>query len=132
MSWSTKEKAFCMEAYFVNNSCKVIQASFRRKLQCRHAPSKSRIFDHIQKFREYGTVKNQWNTERRMCSINWQFCTTYASLPPLLWRPFRAYFGKNMTFMQKDFNAWNYGNDFTQTEVWNLKSTWSIMELCRI
>ena len=58
MSWSTKEKAFCVEAYFAKNSYKVVQASFRRKFQCCHAPSKSRIFDWIQKFREYGTVQN--------------------------------------------------------------------------
>ena len=30
MSWSTKEKAFCVEAYFANNSYKVVEASFRR------------------------------------------------------------------------------------------------------
>ena len=47
-----------MEAYFAKNSYKVVQASFRRKFQCRHAPLKSRIFDWIQKFREYGTVQN--------------------------------------------------------------------------
>ena len=35
-----------------------MQARFRRKFQCRHAPSKSRIFDWMQKFREYGTVQN--------------------------------------------------------------------------
>ena len=58
MSWSTKQKAFCVEAYFANNSYKVVQESFRRKFQCRHAPSKSRIFDWIQKFRECGTVEN--------------------------------------------------------------------------
>jgi len=58
MFWSTKVKAFCPEAYFANNSYKVVQASFQRKFQCRHAPPKSRIFDWIQKFREYGTVQN--------------------------------------------------------------------------
>ena len=39
-------------------SYKVVQASFRRKFQCRHAPSKSRISDWIEKFREYRTVQN--------------------------------------------------------------------------
>jgi len=58
MSWSTKMKAFCVEAYYANNSYKVVQASYRRKFQCRHAPSKSRTFDWIQKFREYGSVQN--------------------------------------------------------------------------
>jgi len=58
MSWSTKEKAFYVEAYFANNPYKVVQASFRRKFQWRHAPWKSRIFDWMQKFREYGTVRN--------------------------------------------------------------------------
>jgi len=51
-------KAFCVEAYFAKISYKVVQASFQRKFQCCHAPSKSRIFDWIQKFREYGTVQN--------------------------------------------------------------------------
>jgi len=35
-----------------------MQASFQRKFQCRHAPSKNRYFDWIQKFREYGTIQN--------------------------------------------------------------------------
>ena len=58
MSWSTKEKAFCVEAYFANKSYTVVQANFWRQFQCHHAPSKSRIFDWVQKFREYGTVQN--------------------------------------------------------------------------
>jgi len=58
MPWSTKEKAFWVEAYFANHSYKVVQASFRRKFQCCHAPLKSRMFDWIQKFRENGTVQN--------------------------------------------------------------------------
>ena len=58
MSWSTKEMAFCVEAYFACNSYKVVQQSFQRKFQCRHAPSKSRIFGWMQKFREYETVQN--------------------------------------------------------------------------
>ena len=36
----------------------IVQADFRRKFRCHHAPSKSRIFDWVQKFREYGTVQN--------------------------------------------------------------------------
>jgi len=55
MSWSTKEKAFCVEAYFANNSYKVVQVF--GKLQYHHTPSKSRIFDWMQKFRECGTVQ---------------------------------------------------------------------------
>ena len=58
MSWATKEKIFCVEANFANNSWKVVKASFWIKFQCRHAPSKSRIFDWIQKFRENRTVQN--------------------------------------------------------------------------
>ena len=58
MSWSTKEKTFCVEAYFTNKSYVIVQADFRRKFWCHHAPSKSRIFDWVQKFREYGTVQN--------------------------------------------------------------------------
>ena len=58
MSWSTKEKTFCVEAYFANKSYTVVKANFRRKFQCRHASPKSRIFDWVQKFREYGTVQN--------------------------------------------------------------------------
>jgi len=60
MSWwtFTKEKAFCLEAYFANNSYKVMQASFRRKFQGPHAPSKRKIFYCIQKFRECGTEQN--------------------------------------------------------------------------
>ena len=42
----------------LRNSYKVVQASFRKKFQCCHAPSKIRISDGIQKFREYGTVQN--------------------------------------------------------------------------
>ena len=54
MSWSTKEKTFCLEAYFDNKSYTVVQANFR----CRQALSKSSIFDWVQKFREHGTVQN--------------------------------------------------------------------------
>ena len=43
MSWSTKEKTFCVEAYFANKSYTVVQANFRREFRCRNAPSKSRI-----------------------------------------------------------------------------------------
>jgi len=53
-----QREAFWVEGYFANNSYKVVQTSFRRKFQCRHAPSTSRIFDWIQKFRDYGTVQN--------------------------------------------------------------------------
>jgi len=56
MPWSTKEKAFSVEAYFAGNSYRVVQAIFRRKFQCRHAPSNSIIFDWIQRFRDYRTV----------------------------------------------------------------------------
>jgi len=58
MSWSAKEMAFCVEDYFANNSHKVVQASFRRKFHCRHASSKSKIFDWFHKFREYESVQN--------------------------------------------------------------------------
>jgi len=58
MSWSTKEKTFCVEAYFTNKSYTIVQANFRRKFQCRHALSKSRIFDCVHKFREFGTLQN--------------------------------------------------------------------------
>ena len=58
MSWSTKEKTFCLEAYFANKSYTVVQANFRRHFRCHQAPSKSSIFDWVQKFREHGTVQN--------------------------------------------------------------------------
>ena len=58
MSWSTKEKTFCLEAYFDNKSYTVVQANFRRHFRCHQAPSKSGIFDWVQKFREHGTVQN--------------------------------------------------------------------------
>ena len=58
MSWSTKEKTFCVEAYFANKSYTVVQANFRREFRCRNAPSKSRIFDWVKKFREHGTVQD--------------------------------------------------------------------------
>ena len=58
MSWSTKEKTFCVEAYFANKSHTVMQTNFRREFRCRNAPSKSRIFDRVKKFREHGTVQN--------------------------------------------------------------------------
>ena len=58
MSLSTKEKAFCVKAYFANNLYEVVQASFRRKFQCLYAPSKNKFFDWNQKFREYGTAQN--------------------------------------------------------------------------
>ena len=96
-----------MEAYFPNNSYKVVQISFWRKFKCCHAPSKSRIFDWIQKFREYGTVQN-FNSKRLRDTYSGQNdipkeeCVQIidnfpqrASLPPTLWRPFGAYFGKN-------------------------------------
>ena len=58
MFWSTKEKTFCVEAYFANKSYTVVKANFRRELRCRNALSKSRIFDWVKKFREHGTVQN--------------------------------------------------------------------------
>jgi len=58
MYWSTKEKAFCVEAYFANNSYKVVQASFQRKVQCHHVPSKSNIFDRIQKYKAWDCAKS--------------------------------------------------------------------------
>ena len=58
MSWSTKQKTFCVEAYFANKSYTVVQANFRREFRCRNAPSKSRIFEWVKKFREHGTVQN--------------------------------------------------------------------------
>jgi len=58
MSWSNKEKTFCVEACFAKSSYKAVQASFWRKFHCHHAPSKSKFFDGIQKFREYGIVQN--------------------------------------------------------------------------
>jgi len=51
MPWSTKEKAFRVEAYFANNSYKVVQVNFRGNFQYCRAPPKSRIFDWIQKLR---------------------------------------------------------------------------------
>ena len=35
-----------------------MEATFQKKFQCCHAPSKSRFFDWIQKFSEYGTARN--------------------------------------------------------------------------
>ena len=58
MSWSTKQKTFCVEAYFANKSYTVVQANFRTEFRCRNAPSKSRIFEWVKKFREHGTVQN--------------------------------------------------------------------------
>jgi len=58
MSWSTKEKTFCVEAYFANKSIMVVQTNFRGKFRCWNAPSKSRIFDWVKKFREHSTVQN--------------------------------------------------------------------------
>ena len=58
MSWSTKEKTFCVEAYFANKSYTVMQANFWREFRCRNAPSKIKIFDWVKKFREHGTVQN--------------------------------------------------------------------------
>ena len=58
MSWSTKEKTFCVEAYFANKSYTVVQANFRREFRCQNSPSKSRIFNWDMKFREHGTVQN--------------------------------------------------------------------------
>ena len=58
MSWSTKQKTFCVETCFANKSYTVMQANFRREFQCRNAPSKSRIFEWVKKFIEHSTVQN--------------------------------------------------------------------------
>ena len=58
MTWSTQEKTFCVEAYFANKSYTKVQANFRRHFRCHQVPSKSRIFDWTQKFREHWTVQN--------------------------------------------------------------------------
>ena len=58
MSWSTKEKTFCVEAYFADKSYMVVQANFRRQFRRRNAPSKSRIFEWVKKFREHGIVQD--------------------------------------------------------------------------
>ena len=47
-----------MEAYFANKSYTVVQANFRREFLCRNAPSKSRNFEWVKKFREHGTLQN--------------------------------------------------------------------------
>ena len=41
MSWSTKEKTFCVEVYFANKSYTVVHANFRREFRCQNAPSKA-------------------------------------------------------------------------------------------
>ena len=58
MTWSTQEKTFCVEAYFANKSYTKVQANFLRHFRCHQVPSKSRIFNWTQKFREHGTVQN--------------------------------------------------------------------------
>ena len=58
MTWTSKEKTFCVEAHIANKSYKVVQANFRRHFRCRKAPSNSRIGAWTQKFREHGTVQN--------------------------------------------------------------------------
>ena len=49
-----QREGFCLEAYFANSSYKVVRASFRRKLQCRHAPSKSRILTGFRSLESVG------------------------------------------------------------------------------
>jgi len=100
-----KEKAFCVEAYFTNNSYKVVQASFGKKFQCCHAPSQSIIFDWVQKFREYGSVHYLYSKGLRNTCSGWMVNAKMQRnidavhdlvIQPLMtWRPF----GKNMTFM---------------------------------
>ena len=46
------------KTYFANKSYTAVQANFRREFRCRNAPSKSRIFDWVKKFREHGSVQN--------------------------------------------------------------------------
>ena len=58
MTWSTQEKTFCVKAYFANKSYTKVHANFPRHFRCHQVPSKSRIFDWTQKFREHGTVQN--------------------------------------------------------------------------
>ena len=68
-------------------------------------------------FREYGTVQNfgskdlrytysgrtvNARTQRNIDSIRDR--SARSNLPLTPWRPFGAYLGKNMTFMQRDFN----------------------------
>jgi len=108
------------EAYLVNNSYKVVQAGFWRKFQCPQAPSKSRIFNRIQKFRVYGTVQNlnskclrNTDSGRRVRArtqrntAGFETLMLYGTPTPL--RPFAAYFGEKMTFMRRDFNHRNVG-----------------------
>jgi len=98
--------------------CEAVQTSFRRKFQCRQAPSNSRIFDWIQKLQEHGTVHNL-NSKclRDTYSGRTVSARTQSKIDTVrdsvgrspkkslrLRSQLLAYFGKNMTFMRRDFN----------------------------
>ena len=118
-----------MEAYFAINSYKVVQASFRRKFQCCHAPSKIRIFDWIQKFRECRTVKNlnskvlsdtysgqtvSANTQRNIDADNLHdVCKFVSNDVEAIW----STFWKEHDLCEGISMTETLGNDCTQTEV---------------
>ena len=69
MSWSTKEKTFCVEAYFANKSYMVVQEILGDSFGVEMALSKSRIFEWVNKFREHGTVQNLNSTSRTVIAV---------------------------------------------------------------
>jgi len=74
---------------------------------------------------KHGTVQNLNSKGLRiLILVGWwvlrhKETLTSASLLPMLWRPFGAYFVKNTTFMQRDFNDWDSGERLYMD--WSLK-----------
>jgi len=55
--WSTKKKAFCMEAYFANNLYKILQASFRESFSVVMLYQKAEFFTGFRSLESMGLGK---------------------------------------------------------------------------
>ena len=84
-----------MEAYFANNLYKILQASFRESFSVVMLYQKAEFFTGFRSLESMGLGKiliqkvwgiltpvGQWVLRRKETHKHWEFCMTYASLPP--------------------------------------------------
>ena len=58
MPWTTEQKTFTAEAYFLQKSIHAPQLQFKERFGCREFPVHSMIYSWVNKFRTHGTVHN--------------------------------------------------------------------------
>ena len=56
MSWTTKQRTFCMSTYLETKSFKSVQAKYRQKFDFNEIPQKCQIYRWVKKSEAKGTV----------------------------------------------------------------------------